>query len=227
MNEKHRARLDKKIEILGLEMLEPHEQLEYILYTVIPRADTNKLAHRLLSQFGTIQGVLNADPKTLESITGVGSRTAKFLSSLLTLLGVVERSIKTNPAPKFDTLENTVKYVKSYFHGKLNEAAYLFSLTASNRLCAINKISDGIGGETFVFPQKVARQAIHDYANGVVLAHNHPGGSVNPSTSDIMLSRKLEDAFKAVDIRFIDSIIISGDNYFSLSQKGYLTAKWG
>ena len=65
----HRMRLDKKVIEKGFEMLEPHEQLEHLLFAVIPRGDTNTIAHDLLNRFGTVASVLNADPEQLMSVT--------------------------------------------------------------------------------------------------------------------------------------------------------------
>lgn len=222
LHDKHRARLDKKVEKFGLEMLEPHEQLEYILFAVIPRGDTNGTAHRLLDRFGTLSAVLNADADELETVEGVGHRLARFLTALPPMLGIVERSIKKNPPPRLSTLAEIVDFAKTYFYGKVTEAAYILSLNSSYRLLAVSKVSDGVGGETYIFPPKVVRQALRDNASVVVIIHNHPCGNINPSTNDIQMTRKLSAAFKAVDIIFADSVIISGDKYFSLYAKGYM-----
>lgn len=221
-HEGHRARLDNKVKKFGFEMLETHEQLEYILFVAIPRGDTNAIAHRLLKRFNTLSGVLNADEHELVKVEGVGPRTAKFLNSLPLLLGIVERSIKKSPPPKLSTTKEIVDFAKTYFYGLMHEAAYIFSLNSSYRLLSINKISDGINGETYIFPSKVARQALLDEASVIVVVHNHPCGTVNPSQSDIMLSHRLVEACRAVEVVFADSIVISGENYFSLKEKGYL-----
>ncbi len=222
LHDKHRQRLDKKVSEYGLEMLEAHEQLEHILFAVIPRGDTNKIAHRLLDRFVTVGAVLNADPKELEKVKGVGARTAMFLTTLPSLLGIVERSIKNSKTPELFNRESIAKFARTYFYGRLNEAVYIFSLNSSYKLLAVSKVSEGIAGAAYVFPAQLLKQAIKDNASAVIVAHNHPGGKVNPSFNDIELSRKLVDSFKAVDIEFRDSIIVSGDRYFSMYENGYL-----
>ncbi|MBR5155820.1 MAG: hypothetical protein IKW62_05020 [Clostridia bacterium] len=222
LHDKHRQRLDKKVCEYGLEMLEPHEQLEHLLFAVIPRGDTNKIAHRLLEKFVSVGAVINADPKELEKIEGVGPRTAMFLTTLPSLLGIVERSVKVSKPPELFTQNSIIKFVRTYFYGRLNEAVYLFSLNSAYKLIAVSKVSEGIAGAAYVFPAQLMRQAIRDNASAVIVAHNHPGGKVQPSRNDIDLSRKLVDAFKAVDIEFKDSVIVSGDRYFSMRENGYL-----
>ena len=127
----HRSRLDKKVMEKGLEMLEPHEQLEHILFAVIPRGDTNALAHRLLERFMTVAGVLNADVEELMLIEGVGRRTAMFLTDLPQLLGIVERSVWADAPPKLRESEEVAEFVKTYFYGKLTEEIYVISLNSS------------------------------------------------------------------------------------------------
>ncbi len=222
LHDKHRMRLDKKVCENGLEMLEPHEQLEYILFTVFARGDTNALAHRLLDRFISVAGVLNADVEELMEVDGVGHRTAMFLTSLPDLLGIVERSLTVDAPPQLDTPEKIEKFARTYFYGKLTEAAYLISLNSTYRILAVHKISDGAQHEIYVYPSRVVKRAIRDNASAVIVVHNHPCGSVKPSVDDIMVSRNLARALDAVDIVFADSVIISEGKIFSIQKSGYI-----
>ena len=195
LHEEHRKRLDRKVNTLGLHLLEIHEQLEHLLFAVIPRGDTNELAHRLLERFRSVAGVINADPEELMEIEGVGKRTAMFLTSLPALLGIVQRGMTVGAPTQFKNHGQIKDFVKTYFYGKLVEEAYLFSLNSSYRLLAVSRISSGIRGETYIYPEKVARQALLDKASVGVVVHNHPCGDVKPSVDDIKLSRALLDAF--------------------------------
>lgn len=225
VNEGHRKRLDKKVNEYGLEMLEEHEQLEHILFMVIPRGNTNQIAHRLIDRYGSIGAVLNADPEELIKIEGVGYRTAQFLAALPSLLGIVERSLKKGKAPKMESLDEIVAFARTYFYGQLTESAYIFCLNPARRLKAVSKISYiGSDGEAFMFPPKlVIKRAICDKASSVVVVHNHPCGIPKPSQSDIKMSHELKKAFDATEIKFIDSVILTDEGYFSLFCKGYLS----
>ncbi len=215
----HRQRLDKKVSEYGLESLEPHEQLEYLLYAVIPMGDTNELAHRILDRFKTISGAINASMDELMTIEGVGRSTARFLTSLPALLGIVERSILTDKPLKLNGYEKLADFVKTFFYGKLTESAYMLSMNSSFRLLSITRISEGVQGETAVYVPKVVRQALNDRASTVVIVHNHPCGLVNPSIADMELSEKLEKCFEMVDIEFFDSLIVSGNDVYSIVLK--------
>ena len=115
-----------------------------------------------------------------------------------------------------------MNFAKTYFYGALREAAYILCLNSSYKLTAVNKISDGIKGETYIFPSKVAKLALLENASIVAVVHNHPCGNLNPSHSDIILTRRMAAACQAVEVEFSDSIIIHGDKYFSLRERGYL-----
>jgi len=221
LHDGHRKRLDDKVTDRGLDFLKTHEQLEYILFTVIPRGDTNKIAHRLLDRFVSISGVLNAEVSDLMEVEGVGERTARFLTSLPAVLGIVERNSPRNTLPKLDTHEKIINYIKTFFYGKLCEEVYMFCLNSAYRLVAVRKISDGIAGEVYIHPSNVIRKALRVNAAAVVIAHNHPGGTINPSVGDIMMHDKLEKAFSAVEITLSDNVIVTEDGYFSLCEKGY------
>ncbi|MBE7023911.1 MAG: hypothetical protein IJ285_04745 [Clostridia bacterium] len=218
----HRRRLDRKVREQGLEMLEPHEQLEHILFAVIPRGDTNKIAHNLLKRFVTVAGVLNADFEELLTVEGVGERTAMFLTTLPQLLGVVERSIFEGAPPKLDSLEAIEEFVKTYFYGKLTEAAYIISLNSTYRVLAISKVLEGGQSEIYCYLSKFVKRAVRDNASSVLVVHNHPCGNLNPSVEDVTTSRKLEKAFEAVDIVFADSIIVAEGKALSMRQNGYI-----
>lgn len=222
-HDEHRQRLDKKVRDYGLDALEKHEQLEYILYAVIPRGDTNQIAHDLLDKFYTLDGVLRAEPKELQEIEGVGYRTAMFLSTLTEILGAVERSVEVDKRPVLDSQDKIKKFVKTYFYAKLDEAFYILSLTAQKRLASVSKISEGDEGETPAYIKKVAKKAVMNDARHVILVHNHPCGNVNPSISDVRISNQFLVNFEALGIEFLDSIIVSGKQCCSLKEKEFLT----
>lgn len=214
----HRSRLDEKVAKYGLESLAVHEQLEYILFAVIPRGDTNRIAHDLLDRFFTITGVMNADVEELTEISGVGSRTAKFLHSLPMVLGIVEREMTREGHLELDDMEKVRNFAKSYFHGRLNEAVYVLSLTSSNRLLACTKVSDGIRGESLLTPSMVIKQAVRDNADGVIVAHNHPCGVLALSVADLTLIARLIRAFEPLDVELLDCIVVAGGECLSVRE---------
>ena len=93
----HRQRLRQRILDQGLDSLEPHEILEYLLGCVIPRQDTNPLAHALIDRFGSLNAVFSAGMPELREVKGVGPNTARWLGTL----GEVIHGLRTlNPTDK-------------------------------------------------------------------------------------------------------------------------------
>ncbi len=218
----HRERLDRKVAREGFESLEPHEQLEYILFSIIPRKDVNNLAHKLIERFGSLWGVFNADVKQLTEFEGIGERTANFLNILPLIVGITEKNIKYGRPPRLYTHEEITDYASTYFYGKMREEVYLFSLNSNFGLRAVSRIIKGNEADAYIHPKQVIKQAIYDNAAVALIVHNHPCGSAAPSFEDISLSRQLNDAFSAVDIVFLDSVIISGEESYSIRENGYL-----
>lgn len=216
-NTGHRNRLDEKISRNGLESLKPHEQLEYILFAVVPRGDTNGIAHRLLDKFGTIQGVFNAEIDDLTEIEGVGHRTAMFLSTMPQILSIVRKNLLEDESPILDTKEKVKEYVTTFFYGKLVEAAYLINLNRSRKLLSVIKISEGIDNETEMYTVKALSIALRNKASAVIVVHNHPCGVCNPSISDVRTTKRLAEAFELLKIELVDSLVVSGDKCVSIA----------
>ena len=217
-HEGHRQRLNEKARVTGLELLPEHEQLEKILFAVIPRGNTNEIAHSLLDRFGSIAGVLRADKEELKAIEGVGDKTAEFLTDLPVILGIVERKM-SEKAEILDTIEKRGRYLKSLFFGKLVENAYMVSLTSGFEVIKINKLSEGVTDETYIYNRKVAELAIKDKAHYVVLAHNHPGGTLKASASDVANAMGLKKALKQLGIEMLDMFVVAGGEYLSMAKE--------
>ncbi len=219
----HRKRLDEKTVRWGFENLEEHEQLEKLLFAVIPRGNTNVIAHQLLDEFGTLYRVLTADTEALSKVEGVGNRTAQFLHDLFPLLASVERSMYKESAldyPDVSTAEAMGIYAKTLFYGKLRENVYLVSVNKRLQAFRADKISEGSMEETPVYLQEAVKLALSNGARSVFLAHNHPSGALHPSYEDIRVTGDLYQAFKTVGISLLDHIIVGGGEYLSLRNHG-------
>lgn len=215
----HRKRIDEKSKLMGLDLLEEHEQLEKLLFAVIPRGNTNEIAHNLLDEFGSLYGVLTADAERLQNVNGVGKRTAEFLGDMLPLLGIAERSMLSGrEKPILDTAEKMGNYAKTLFYGKVVENLYMISLDSSMRVIRYDKISEGTATSTSVSLHKIAKLAILNEAYAVILAHNHPGGRCEPSISDISLTRDINDALASLDVVLADHIIVASGKWINLKK---------
>ncbi len=208
LHKDHRKRMYRKVEEMGLQNLEEHEVLEIVLYAIVPQGNTNGIARALILKFGNIANVLKAEENELMEIDGIGSRTAKFIRNLYDVLGVVERAALV-PDKKIKTQQDAVNYMKPFFNGKSSEQFYMVSLNKSGGIINAHRISEGVSDEVHIYPQIIAKKALLDGAYSVLIAHNHPGGSMTASFADEDVTMKIYKSLSAVGIELFDSLIIA------------------
>lgn len=220
----HRDRLRARFLTEGLDHFEDHQILELLLFYAIPRIDTNPVAHKLIDRFGSLSAVLEADPRDLASVDGIGSNVATFF----TLIPQVTRRyfhdrVKHSRKP-LTSSEAASEYLLPLMAGRPEEVFYVICL--DSRLCVqyAALISEGTVKDALVHPRHVIEVAVRHRASSVILAHNHPGGSAKPSTQDHKLTRRLVQALGSIDIQTADHIIVAGGQIYSFAREGMLPA---
>lgn len=214
MHEGHRQRLLQRYLDGGLEGFEEHEVLELLLFYALPRVDTNPIAHRLIERFGALAGVLEADPAELTHVEGIGERAAAFLSMLPDVLRAYEKS-RLGARPVIRSVKDACDYARTLLFGKPYEQFYMVWLNTQGRVIHSDRLSEGSVTESPVYVNKVAAAALRHRAAKGFIAHNHPGGAVQPSRADIETTQAVLRALSMLGIELIDHIIISDDNAFS------------
>ena len=219
IHEGHRARIKKKLLENGERSLADHELLEVLLYYAIPRRDTNELAHRLLKQFGSLQGVLSAPVQELACVSGVGQQAAL-------LLGMVPMLCRRAAQREKEQILNSVDACGAYFTELLGssrrEMLWQVCLDGKGKVLSSRCLAEGDVSMAAVSVRQVVEYALRAGAVGVVLAHNHPSGVALPSENDRAVTLWVRDALKAMDIQLLDHIIVADGDYVSMNQSGYL-----
>ena len=95
-------------------------------------------------------------------------------------------------------------------------------LDVQNRLLAMEELFRGTLTQTSVYPREVVLRALHHQASAVVLAHNHPSGSVQPSRADEALTQTLKTTLALIDVRVLDHVIVAPGEALSMAEKGLL-----
>lgn len=215
----HRERLRQEV-LANLRGSPEYKLLEMLLTYVQPRVDTKPLAKELLRVFGNLRGVLDADSNELLAVKGMGQTSANFLALTRE---VWSRYLET---PLFigEILgdNNAVaKMARVRLGGKRLEELWVALVDTRLKLVAWEKISQGTINAAHFFPQEVVRMAIDKKAWGIILVHNHPGGS-GPSTADVELSKHLERSAEASGLKLLEHLIIIDNNYHGLRTEGFL-----
>jgi len=123
-------------------------------------------------------------------------------------------------------LMNAPDLIKNYLTLKLatlpHEQFGMVCLDAKGRFIADHTLFRGTLNHSSVYPREVVKEALHSNANSVVIYHNHPSGSTEPSLSDRSITAQLAQALKVVDIQLNDHIIIAGMEHYSFHEQGEL-----
>ena len=105
---------------------------------------------------------------------------------------------------------------------ELTESFVVIYLNRANKTLGWQRVSQGGITGTIVDKRLILATALKCAATGIILAHNHPSGNINPSNTDKELTKQLKEASKLLDIVVLDHLIISEDNYFSFSDEGLM-----
>jgi DNA repair protein RadC len=121
---------------------------------------------------------------------------------------------------------NSPSKVKDYLRLQIGDLPHeVFSvmfLDPHNRLLAYEQMFRGSLSQTMVYPREVVKRALVLGADGVILTHNHPGGTTKPSQSDMKLTRTLQEALALVDVTVRDHIIVARGSSCSMAEDGLL-----
>lgn len=215
----HRQRIKEKYEKNGINGWLDYEVLELALSYAIPRKDTKPIAKALLNRFKTINGVLDADRKDLEAIAGVSRHTTLFLKLLKDVAilymekGIHNKDLLSSPQVVYD-------YLKTALKGVSDEEFKMLFLDGKNQLITVETFESGTVNRCVVYPRKVVERALYNHAAGIIIAHNHPSGTLQPSQDDREITKAIKDALKTVEITLLDHIIIGNNDYYSFKNKG-------
>lgn len=158
--------------------------------------------------------------KDLLSIKGVGAAKACIIAAAFELtrrrLDKENKAVYTITKP-----EDLLPHIK-HIADKKQEYFMCVSLNGANELIDSRVITVGLLNSSQVHPREVFADAITDRAASIILAHNHPSGTLEPSKADTMVTRQLCESGKLLGIEVLDHIIITKKGFISLKDKGYM-----
>ena len=224
-HEGHRQRLLDEYLAHGGDEFPDHRFLELLLTYAIPRKDTNALAHRLLTRFGSLEAVLYADPTQLLSVEGVGKSTAVFLH----IQGHTSRrlAMRRLAGHQGRTRLSTPLAAAQFGLTRLGNLSYecveLVCLNAKRYVENIMPLYTGLVSESPVYPRQVAEIALLRRAHSLLLFHNHPSGSPIPSAADNETTEAVRIALGTIGVSLLDHIIVGAQSAYSFSADVILT----
>jgi DNA repair protein RadC len=217
----HRARLRARLLEGGAEALADHEVVEYLLMTAIPRKDVKPLAHALMKRFGGITGLLNADPRALAQHPGMGETSAAALKIVALAARRLARAA-VREQPVLGSWQALIDYLTIDMAHLTVERVRVLYLNTQNMLIHDDHVGDGSIDEAAIHPREVIRKGLDLGASALILVHNHPSGSPEPSRADIQITNRIAEAGRLLGIVVHDHVIIGRHGHVSLKAKGLI-----
>ena len=212
----------EKLLARGPGALSDAELLALLLRTGLPGQGVLQMAQALLDRFGGISGLLHSTAEDLKQVKGLGGPAKR--AELVAVLELARRAMAQQLKERevFSSPGAVKHYLQLHLAAKAHEVFAVLFLDAQNRLVAMEELFRGTLTQTSVYPREVVLHALKHGAASVVLAHNHPSGTVQPSRADEALTQTLKAALALVDVRVLDHVIVTQGEALSMAEKGLL-----
>ena len=223
------ARPREKLLARGPGALSDVELLALLLRTGIKGKGVLQMAHELLqiksadnpNGFDGFAGLLHASANDLKSVKGLGpAKRAELVGVLELARRAMTQQLRERTV--FATPEAVKEYLQLHLSAKAHEVFAVLFLDVQNRLLAMEELFRGTTTQTSVYPREVVLRALHHQASAVVLAHNHPSGTVQPSRADEHLTQTLKSTLALIDVRVLDHVIVAPGQALSMAERGLL-----
>ena len=215
------ARPREKLLARGAGALSDAELLALLLRSGIPGKNALQMGQELLDNFGGVAGLLHTSPQALKSIKGLGPAKG---AEIVAVLELARRALaaQLKDKPLFTTPQAVREYLQLQLGSRQHEIFAVLFLDSQHRLIALEELFRGTLTQTSVYPREVVIRALALHAASVVLAHNHPSGSAQPSRADETLTHTLKAALALVDVRVLDHFVVTSTQAVSMAELGLL-----
>lgn len=213
----HRQRLKDRFLSEGLASFEDHNILELLLFFSIPRRDTNEIAHELLNRFGSLSAVFDASPEALQTVEGIGESSAVLLH-MIPQLSTAYRMDKLTDKKNAMTTEEFGEYFCEYFTRKNVECLVLVTLDNYGRIIGFDEIYTGNVRNVPVDVSRILSICTRKGAAAAIIAHNHPGGRLQPSDADLDATKRLGNLLDSVGVKLKEHFLVVGEGWLPINR---------
>jgi DNA repair protein RadC len=216
----HRARLRDRFLAKGLDGFSDTEILELLLSFGTPRTDCKEPARMLLAKYGSFAKVLEAPIASLQEVKGVGPKNGFALHFVH---AVASHYLKQRLHGKryLHSSREVADYLIHSMRGLKKEVMTVIFLDSSHAIIDSEIVAEGTLNVNTVYPREIIKRALEFHAAALIVAHNHPSGSLRPSTQDIKLTKTLALLCSYMQLQLLDHLII-GDGSYSFADHGLM-----
>jgi DNA repair protein RadC len=211
----------EKLLTLGPAALADAELLALLLRTGMKGLGVLQMAEQMLQQLGGISGLLQAPPAQLRQVKGLGpAKRAELLAVMEMARRGLRGELRTQPV--FNSPQLVKDYVQLRLGALPHEVFAVLFLDAQHRLIVCEELFRGTLTQTSVYPREVVKRSLELNAASVILAHNHPSGTLEPSRADELLTQTLRSSLQLIDVRVLDHLVVGHTGAMSFAERGLL-----
>ena len=211
-----------RFRLLGAANLTDAELLGILLQNGTPERSAVELGHALLAKGrNNLQELGRLTVRDLASIKGIGIAKAVRIAAALEL-GRRRQAAASLEKPLITHSGAVARFLQARFADLAQEVFAVLFLNQANRIIHFETVSSGGLTGTVADPRVILKKALDEQAVSIILCHNHPSGSLQPSQADRELTHKIREAARFFDIKLLDHIIVSTEGYLSFADEGLL-----
>ncbi len=190
----------------GAAALSDRELLALILGSGVPGCDAIELAAVLIGESGGLPALATADPHALKRLPGVGSAKAARVAAAFEL---ARRATAVGDRRRVVSSADVAAAAAPYLRGLRHERVVVIACDNSGGLLRVTPLTDGSADRSLIPVRDVLTSVLGVGGTSFAVAHNHPSGSLNPSTQDTEVTMRLREAATTVGVRFLDHVILT------------------
>ena len=212
----------EKLLLKGTSSLSDAELIAILIGSGTANTSAVEVAKKVLSSGNNnLNELARMGVKDLMKIKGIGEAKAITIVAALEL-GRRRREVDVAEKPKIGSSKDAYEMLRGDLIDLPREEFWVLLLNRAHRVIKKKRISEGGVSGTVADPKLIYKMALEELASGVVVAHNHPSGNLQPSQSDIDLTKKLKEAGRFLEVQLLDHLIVAGTKYFSFADEGLL-----
>ncbi len=215
----HRERMRAKLLSHGQRIFDTYELLEMLLYYTVPFKDTNPISKRLLSKFGSLDGVFCAEEDELTTVSGIGEKTAHMIKTVAEISEVIGCEVTPKMKSVFADYHTAGAFFVECFHDVTEKKVIAVYLDNNLDLISAEEITGGIDfASAAIRPKLFMDGAIRNRASVMITAHNHPFGIPYPSEGDRATHEMLVTALERIRVSVVEHFVIADDKYLGIGK---------
>lgn len=209
----------EKLEKYGKRYLSTSELIAIIMRVGTKEKNVIELAKDVLKKIDNIENFKEISLHELMKIRGVGKVKALELLAAIELGYRIYES-KNKEVERVTDPKSVYHYIKDDIYGLKQEHFIVIFLNVKNEIIMHKTLFVGTLNQTLIHPREVFKYAVKSSAASIILIHNHPSGNTAPSKDDIVMTKRIDELGKMMDIKVVDHIVVSDIGYTSMKSEG-------